>query len=291
MQIGFIGLGLMGRPMAQHLAAAGHQLHLWARREASLDPFRESGARFHPSPAAVARAADLVITIVADSPDVNALALGPDGLIEGAHPGLIVIDMSTIAPSMARHVAARLAEAGVAFLDAPVSGGEKGAKEASLTIMVGGDADAFDMVRPVLACLGRTITHIGPSGAGQVAKSCNQTIVAATMAGVAEALQLARKSGVDAATVREALLGGFAYSRILEHHGRRMLEGDFAPGFKAWMHQKDLRIVLNEAGQLNHPMPVTAGILQQLNALVGNGDGELDSIALYRLYNPQPSVD
>lgn len=291
MQIGFIGLGLMGRPMAQHLAAAGHQLHLWARREASLDPFRESGARFHPSPAAVARAADIVITIVADSPDVNALALGPDGLIEGAHPGLIVIDMSTIAPSMARHVAAQLAEAGVAFLDAPVSGGEKGAKEASLTIMVGGDADAFDMVRPVLACLGRTITHIGPSGAGQVAKSCNQTIVAATMAGVAEALQLARKSGVDAATVREALLGGFAYSRILEHHGRRMLEGDFAPGFKAWMHQKDLRIVLNEAGQLNHPMPVTAGILQQLNALVGNGDGELDSIALYRLYNPQPSVD
>ena len=139
--------------------------------------------------------------------------------------------------------------------------------------------------------IGRTITHIGPSGAGQVAKSCNQTIVAATMAGVAEALQLARKSGVDAATVREALLGGFAYSRILEHHGRRMLEGDFAPGFKAWMHQKDLRIVLNEAGQLNHPMPVTAGILQQLNALVGNGDGELDSIALYRLYNPQPSVD
>ena len=291
MQIGFIGLGLMGRPLAQHLAAAGHQLHLWARREASLDPFRESGARFHPSPAAVARAADIVITIVADSPDVNALALGPDGLIEGAHPGLIVIDMSTIAPSMARHVAAQLAEAGVAFLDAPVSGGEKGAKEASLTIMVGGDADAFDMVRPVLACLGRTITHIGPSGAGQVAKSCNQTIVAATMAGVAEALQLARKSGVDAATVREALLGGFAYSRILEHHGRRMLEGDFAPGFKAWMHQKDLRIVLNEAGQLNHPMPLTAGILQQLNALVGNGDGELDSIALYRLYNPQPSVD
>lgn len=223
--------------------------------------------------------------MVADSPDVEALALGADGLIEGAHAGLIVVDMSTISATVARHVANRLGEAGVAFLDAPVSGGEKGAREATLTIMVGGDIDAFARVRPLFECMGRTITHIGASGAGQVAKSCNQTIVAATAAGVAEALQLARKSGVDPAIVREALLGGFAYSRILEHHGQRMLDGNFTPGFKAWMHQKDLRIVLDEAGRINHGMPVTAGVLQQLNTLVGDGAGELDSIALYLLYN------
>jgi 2-hydroxy-3-oxopropionate reductase len=283
MNIGFIGLGLMGRPMAQHLAKAGHTLHLWARRPESLEPFRNTDAQIHTSPAKVAAAAEVVITIVADGPDVMNLLLGPDGVVKGAHPGLVVADMSTISPQTAREVAMRLDVHKIDFLDAPVSGGEKGAKEATLTIMVGGKEEAFNKVRPLFELLGRTVTRIGASGAGQVAKSCNQILVGAGITAVSEAFLLAKKSGVDPAKVREALLGGFAYSKVLDVHGARILNDDFKPGFKAWMHQKDLRIVMEEATRMGVALPTAAIVAQLLNALVGGGHGEEDSLSIYKV--------
>ena len=283
MHVGFIGLGLMGRPMAQNLARAGHVLHLWARRPESLLPFENSGAEFHASPAEVARHAEVVFSCVADAADVESVTLGAEGVAEGAQPGLIFIDMSTIAPAAARSIAARLGERGVAMLDAPVSGGEIGAINATLTIMVGGDQAVFEKAKPLFASLGKTATWIGDHGAGQVAKACNQILTGVGVAAVAEAFTLAKKSGVDPARVREALLGGFAYSRILENHGQRMLDGNFKPGFKAWMHQKDLRIVMNEAHALGLALPNTAATSQMYNALVGTGRGEDDSISILQL--------
>jgi 2-hydroxy-3-oxopropionate reductase len=283
MNVGFIGLGLMGRPMAQHLVAAGHRLHLWARRPESLDAFRNSDAVLHESPAELASQVDALITMVADGPDVEALLLGADGVVQGARPGLVISDMSTIAPAVARSVAARLAERQVDFLDAPVSGGERGAKDASLTIMVGGKAEAFDKMLPLFQAMGKTITRIGDSGAGQVAKACNQILVGAGIAAVSEAFLLAKKSGVDPAVVREALLGGFAYSKVLDNHGARILDDNFEPGFKAWMHQKDMRIVMGEAHQLGLPMPTAALVSQLINAVVGSGKGEQDSLAIYKI--------
>ena len=283
MNIGFIGLGLMGRPMAQHLAKAGHTLHLWARRPESLEPFRNTDAQIHTSPAKVAAAAEVVITIVADGPDVMNVLLGPDGVVKGANPGLVVADMSTISPQTARELAMRLEVHKIDFLDAPVSGGEKGAKEATLTIMVGGKEEAFNKVQPLFDLLGRTVTRIGASGAGQVAKSCNQILVGAGITAISEAFLLAKRSGVDPAKVREALLGGFAYSKVLDVHGARILNEDFKPGFKAWMHQKDLRIVMEEATRMGVALPTAAIVAQLLNALVGGGHGEEDSLAIFKV--------
>ncbi len=283
MDIGFIGLGLMGRPMALHLARAGHQLHLWARRPASLEPFRDTAARVHVSAAEVARHAEVVFTMVADAPDVRQVVLGESGIVEGRHEGLVVVDMSTIAPAAAREIGAALESRGIDFLDAPVSGGETGAINASLTIMVGGKAPVFTKVKPLFDKLGKSVTFVGDCGAGQVAKACNQILTGVGVAAVAEAFALARKSGVDPARVREALLGGFAYSRILENHGQRMLDRNFKPGFKAWMHQKDLRIVMDEAHRLGLMLPSAAATAQLFNALVGKGLGEEDSIAVLKL--------
>jgi 2-hydroxy-3-oxopropionate reductase len=283
MNIGFIGLGLMGRPMALHLVRAGHDLHLWARRPAALEPFRDTTARAHVSAAEVARHADIVFTMVADAPDVEQVIFGAAGVAEGARPGLTVVDMSTIAPAAAQAIGARLAARNIGFLDAPVSGGETGAINASLTIMVGGDAALFARVKPLFEVLGTSVTLVGDSGAGQVAKACNQILTGVTVAAVAEAFNLARKSGVDPARVREALLGGFAYSRILENHGQRMLDRNFKPGFKAWMHQKDLRIVMAEAHRLGLMLPNTAATAQIFNAMVGSGMGEEDSVAVLKL--------
>ncbi|MDO9450163.1 MAG: NAD(P)-dependent oxidoreductase [Rugosibacter sp.] len=283
MNIGFIGLGLMGRPMALHLAQAGHTLHLWARREASLQPFATTTAVIHEYPAAVAQHADVVITMVSDSPDVEAVCLGEHGVIAGAKAGSCVIDMSTIAPDAARQIGIRLAEQGIHFLDAPVSGGEIGAINATLTIMVGGANEVFENIKPVLLCMGKTVTWIGNSGAGQVAKACNQILGGVTVLAVAEALNFAQQSGVDPALVRQALLGGAAYSRILENHGQRMLDRQFSPGFKAWMQQKDLRIVMNEAHRLGLMLPATAAATQMFNALVGSGMGESDTVAVLQL--------
>ena len=283
MNVGFIGLGLMGRPMALNLAAAGHTLQLWARRPASLEPFARTTAALHASPAEVARHADVIFTMVADAADVEAVCLGENGLAGGARSGTLVVDMSTIAPASARRIAERLEQHGIDFLDAPVSGGEKGAIEATLTIMAGGSVAAFERARPLLAVMGRSINHMGETGAGQVTTACNQILTGVTVVAVAEALTLARRCGVDGEKVRQALLGGFAYSRILENHGGRMLAGNFAPGFKTWMHQKDLRIVLEEAHRLGLPLPNAAATAQVFNAMVGAGMGEDDSVAVYKL--------
>lgn len=283
MNIGFIGLGLMGKPMAMHLEKAGHTLHLWARRAASLTPFAGLNAQTHASPAEVARHAEVVFTMVADGPDVAEVCFGEQGLVAGARPRLIVVDMSTIAPQAARDIGRRLAEHGIDFLDAPVSGGESGAIQATLTIMVGGRADVFARVEPLFACLGKTITLIGEVGAGQVAKACNQIVGAATIAAVAEALVFASRSGVDPARVRQAMLGGSAYSRVLENHGQRMLDRQFKPGFKAWMQQKDLHIVMAEAQRLGLQLPAAAMVTQVFDTLVARGCGEDDTVAAITL--------
>ena len=283
MQIGFIGLGLMGRPMALNLSKAGHTLHLWARRPASLDPFKAVDATVHASPAEVAKNAEIVFTIVADAPDVQAVALGENGIASGAKPGLIVVDMSTINPNAARDIGAALEAKGIEFVDAPVSGGEVGAINAALTIMVGAKPEVFEKVRPLFEKLGKSVTLIGNIGAGQVAKACNQILTGVGVAAVAEAFNFAARNGADVAKVREALLGGFAYSRILENHGQRMLDRNFKPGFKAWMHQKDLRIVMEEAHRLGLMLPAAAATAQLFNAIVGSGMGEDDSVAALKL--------
>ena len=283
MEVGFIGLGLMGRPMALNLIKAGHTVHVWSRRRESMQPLLDAGAGDCASAAEVARRAPLTISIVADAPDVEQVTLGPDGVADGASAGHIHVDMSTIAPAAAQKIASALEGRGVTMLDAPVSGGEVGAIAGTLTIMVGGDAGAFDKAKPAFEAMGKSVTLIGDSGAGQVAKACNQILTGVGVAAVAEALNFATKSGVDAGKVREALLGGFAYSRILENHGQRMLDRNFKPGFKAWMHQKDMRIVMEEAHRLGLALPSSAATAQMFNALVGSGMGEDDSIAMLKL--------
>ncbi len=283
MEVGFIGLGLMGRPMALNLLKAGHKVHVWTRRQESMAPLLEAGAQGHASAAEVAAQVEVTISMVADAPDVEQVALGAGGVAEGARPGLVHVDMSTIAPAAAQAVAARMAEKGIAMLDAPVSGGEVGAIAATLTIMVGGEQAAFDKVKPLFEAMGKSVTRIGGSGAGQVAKACNQILTGVGVAAVAEALNFATRSGVDAARVREALLGGFAYSRVLENHGQRMLDRNFKPGFKAWMHQKDMRIVMEEAHRLGLALPAAAATAQMFNAMVGSGLGEDDSIGVLKL--------
>ena len=283
MDVGFIGLGLMGRPMALNLIKAGHRVHVWSRRRESMQPLLDAGAGDCASAAEVARRASITISMVADAPDVEQVTLGPDGVADGARAGHIHIDMSTIAPAAAQSIATRLVERGIIALDAPVSGGEPGAIAATLTIMVGGEAEAFERVQPLFEAMGKSITRIGEAGAGQVAKACNQIITGVGVASVAEALNFAAKSGVDGAKVREALLGGFAYSRILENHGQRMLSRNFKPGFKAWMHQKDVRIVMYEAHRLGLALPTAAATMQLFNAMAGCGLGEDDSVAMLKL--------
>jgi 2-hydroxy-3-oxopropionate reductase len=290
-RIGFIGLGIMGRPMALNLLAAGHQLAAYARRPEAIAPLTEAGAIACDSPAAVAREADIVFTMLADTPDVAEVILGADtgsvdsagarAVIAGVRPGGIVVDMSSISPSTTRQIAAALAEVGATMLDAPVSGGDIGARDGTLSIMVGGPAEAFARVKPLFEVMGRNIIHVGDHGAGQVCKACNQIVVGHTIAGVGEALLLAEAAGVDGGRVREALLGGFAGSRILEVHGQRMLDGNYEPGFKAGLHQKDMRIVHETAHELGLGLPGAALVAQLLNTLVGQGDGDLDSAALH----------
>ncbi len=283
MKVGFIGLGIMGRPMVLNLLKAGHAVRVWARREASLPPVLAAGAERGGSPAEVAGAVEVLISMVADAPDVREVMLGERGVAEGAHAGLIAVDMSTILPDAARTIATAMQARGVDFLDAPVSGGEAGAIAATLTIMVGGSAAAFAQAKPVFGCLGKTVVHVGESGAGQVAKAANQILTGVGVLAVAEALNFARANGVDPARVREALLGGSARSSILENHGQRMLARNFKPGFKAWMHQKDVNIVLRIAHELGLCLPATAVTAQMFNALVGAGLGEEDSIAVLKL--------
>ncbi len=283
MKIGFLGLGIMGRPMALNLIKGGHQLVVWARRPASLVPLTEAGAQAGSSPADVARQVDVVISMVADAPDVAQVMYGESGVAEGAKPGLVAVDMSTIAPAAARDIATQMHARGVDFVDAPVSGGEVGAVAGTLSIMAGGSVAAFAKAKPAFECMGKNIVHVGDSGAGQVAKACNQIVTGMGVMAVAEAMCFAKKAGADPAKVREALLGGFAYSKILENHGQRMLDRNFKPGFKSWMHQKDLNIVMQSAHELGLMLPGSAMTAQMFNAMVGSGLGEEDSIAVLKL--------
>ncbi len=283
-RVGFIGLGIMGAPMARHLLAAGFPLTVHSRSPGPVDALVEAGAVRASSPAELARASDVIVTMLPDTPDVEHVMLGDDGVIAGAAAGSLVIDMSTIDPGPARAIAGQLATCDVEMLDAPVSGGERGAIDGTLSIMVGGSEGAFARAMPILETMGKNIVHVGPSGAGQVTKACNQLVVAATIEAVAEALVLAERSGVDAAKVREALLGGFAGSKILEVHGQRMLDRAFEPGFRARLHRKDARIVLDAAQAAGSPIPAFQVVAAQLDRLVDDADGgELDHSALFTL--------
>lgn len=289
MKVGFIGLGIMGRPMALNLLQGGHEVTVWARRAESMQPLFYAGAKAAASPAGVAAAVEVVISMVADAPDVREVMLGESGVSGAvslntvAQGGLVAVDMSTILPAAARQIATELQALGVDFLDAPVSGGEVGAIAGTLSIMVGGSEAAFAKARPAFECMGKNIVHVGDSGAGQVAKAANQIVTGVGVLTVAEALNFAAKNGVDPAKVREALLGGFAYSKILENHGQRMLDRNFKPGFKSWMHQKDMNIVMQSAHQLGLCLPATAAAAQMFNAMVGSSLGEEDSIAMLKL--------
>ncbi|WP_234087712.1 NAD(P)-dependent oxidoreductase [Azonexus sp. R2A61] len=280
MKIGFIGLGIMGRPMALNLIKGGHQVSVWARRAESMQPLLDAGAVGAASPAQVAKGQDLVISMVADAPDVADVMRG---VASAGNRGLVAVDMSTIAPAAARAIHAELAAAGVDFIDAPVSGGEVGAIAGSLSIMAGGSEAAFARALPAFACMGKNVVHVGGPGAGQVTKAANQIVTGMGVLAVAEAMAFASKNGVDRGKVREALLGGFAYSKILENHGQRMLDRNFQPGFKSWMHEKDLNIVMQTAHELGLCLPGSAATAQMFNAMVGSGLGEEDSIAVLKL--------
>ena len=278
--VGFIGLGIMGRPMALNLRNAGYKLNVYARRPNASEALASEGVRWHGSPQLAAAESQVTISMVSDTRDVEEVLAGPQGVIHGAGPGSIVVDMSTISPVATRRLAQQLMEKDIDMLDAPVSGGGQGAIHGTLSIMVGGKRSVFDETLPLFQCMGQQITYIGESGAGQVAKACNQVLVAQTIAAVGEALLLAKAFEVDPVKVREALLGGFAYSKILEFHGQRILRKDYSPGFKARLHQKDMRIAMEAANELGIALPGAAVCAQYLNTLVGNGGGDLDSAAI-----------
>ena len=280
--IGFIGLGIMGLPMASNLLAAGYPVCALNRSPARTALLVERGAATAASAAELAAVSDVVITMLPDTPDVETVVFGSGGVAAGIRPGSAFVDMSTIDPAMSRGIAARLRGAGVAVLDAPVSGGEKGAIEGTLSIMVGGDEAAFERVAPIFAVLGKNITRIGDAGAGQIAKACNQLVAAVTLEAVAEALALASASGVDPHKVRSALLGGFAQSRILEVHGQRMLDAAYTPGFKARLHKKDLDIVIaaEQAAGLHLP---AAELLHERMGMLAARLPEADHSALRTL--------
>jgi 2-hydroxy-3-oxopropionate reductase len=288
--IGFIGLGIMGKPMASNLLAAGYQVTVHDRGRGPVEELAARGATVGESPREVAAAGDVVITMLPDSPDVEAVVLGPDGIIEGIREGALYIDMSSIAPATSRTIAAVLAERGVDAIDAPVSGGEPAAQQGNLSIMVGGSEEAVERARPIFDVLGKSATHIGPAGAGQVTKAANQVVVALTIQAVAEALTLSRKAGVDPARVRDALLGGFAQSRILDLHGQRMLDGNYEPGFKLRLHRKDLAIALQLGREEQVPLFATAQAAELMDALLAQGSGELDHAAVATLYEQLAGV-
>ena len=282
--VGFIGLGIMGRPMALNLIKAGYKLVVTSRSRGPIDALAEAGAKAVATPADVAREADVIITMVPDTPDVELVIRGKngvDGVLGGLKKGAIVIDMSTISPDVTRQLAEAVAVKGGSMLDAPVSGGEVGAKNATLTIMVGGDEKVFERAKPILSCMGKpeSVTYIGPSGSGQVTKLCNQICIAANVAGVADAYSLARANGLEPSRVRQALLGGFAGSKVLEFHGNRMITGDYKPGFFVRLFQKDLRLAVEANMATGVTMPVTSVVTQFVNAYVAAGGGELDCAA------------
>jgi 2-hydroxy-3-oxopropionate reductase len=286
MNIGFIGLGIMGAPMARHLADAGHQLYVHTRSQVPAAIVATSAVRC-ANAAEVARQSEVIVTMLPDTPDVEAVLFGPQGVASalqagGAGPRKVVVDMSSISPLATKAFAQKINALGADYIDAPVSGGEVGAKAASLTIMCGGQPGVFERVRPLLEKLGKNITLVGGNGDGQTTKVANQIIVALNIAAVGEALLFASKAGADPAKVREALMGGFAASRVLEVHGERMVKRTFAPGFRIALHQKDLGLALQGARELGVALPQTAGAAQLMQACAANGMAGLDHSALVR---------
>lgn len=280
MKIGFIGLGVMGQPMAGHLLQAGHAVSTCVNRTPVSDRLRQKGIAVLETPRAVAQASEVVIAMLPDTPDVGRVLLGAEGVIEGAAPGTLVIDMSSIDPIATRQYAAAFRERGCDYLDAPVSGGQVGAEAASLTVMVGGTSDAYERALPLLRLMGKNITLVGDSGAGQCCKIANQIIVASNIAAVAEALVFATKAGCDPAKVREALMGGFAASRVLEVHGNKMIGRTFEPGFRVRLHQKDLGLALDAARHLGVSLPGAAMCQQLFNGAKANGMADSDHSSL-----------
>jgi 2-hydroxy-3-oxopropionate reductase len=278
-KVGFIGLGIMGKPMAKHLVKAGYQLSVLETNKAAKELVDE-GARSFKTSREVAENSDVVITMLPDSPQVEQVVLGPQGVQEGIRKGSLFIDMSTIAPSSARNLFTTLQQKGVEALDAPVSGGQVGAESASLSIMVGGSAKAFERAFPLFQAMGKNIVHIGEPGAGQTTKACNQMIVGMTIQAVAEAFTLARKAGVNLEKMREALLGGFAQSRILDLHGKRIIERNFKPGFKVKLHRKDMNIALQTGREFSVPLYGCAQVAAHMDALLAQGNGDLDHSAI-----------
>jgi 2-hydroxy-3-oxopropionate reductase len=292
-RIGFIGLGVMGKPMARNLLSRGFPLVVHSRSRGPVDELAAAGAEVAASPADVARRARTILTMVPDSPDVESVLEGSEGVFSAIQAGTLLIDHSTIAPSVARRLAERASALGAAMLDAPVSGGEVGAINATLSIMVGGDAEAFARARPVLEAMGNPerIVLIGPSGAGQLCKVCNQMVIGGTLAAVSEAIALARKANVDPSRVRTALLGGFASSRVLEAHGERILQSNYKPGFRTRLFAKDLRIAAETLSEHQTPAPVAAVVQQLVAALMASGKADEDYSALATVFFDLAGVD
>ncbi|MDZ7851175.1 MAG: 2-hydroxy-3-oxopropionate reductase [Halomonas sp.] len=280
-KIGFIGLGIMGRPMAGHLLDAGHEL-VTVKRGTLDETLASKGMQELADPKAVAEATEVIITMVPDTPDVEQVLFGEGGVIEGLKPGTLVIDMSSIAPLATQEFAKRIQEAGGEYVDAPVSGGEGGAINAALTIMVGATPEGFERAQPLLEIMGKTITHIGDQGAGQTCKVANQIVVALTIEAVSEGLLFASRAGADVAKVRESLLGGLAQSKILDVHGERMINRTFDPGFKIRLHQKDLNLALEGARSLNLALPGTANAQQLFQACTAHGGADWDHAGILR---------
>jgi 2-hydroxy-3-oxopropionate reductase len=289
-KIGFIGLGIMGKAMALNLLKAGYSLSVLERNKASAE-LANAGANSFSTNKAVAENADIVITMLPDSPEVEEVVLGKDGVIEGLKRGSLFIDMSTIAPSKAKEIFQLFQQKGVEALDAPVSGGQVGAEAGTLSIMAGGSENAFARALPVFKAMGNNIIHIGDAGAGQTTKACNQIIVGMTIQAVAEAFNLAKKAGVNLEKMREALLGGFAQSRILDLYGKRIIEKNFKPGFKIKLHRKDMDIVLQAGKEFSVPLYGSALVAAHMDALIAQGNSELDNSAIALLYQQLSNIE
>lgn len=278
-KVGFIGLGIMGKPMALNLLKAGYPVFVLEKNKASSE-LVEAGAKAFSSNKAIAQESDVVITMLPDSLEVEEVVMGEEGVLEGIREGSVFIDMSTIAPSTAKKLHGLMQEKGVEALDAPVSGGQVGAESGSVSIMVGGSEQAFQKALPLFKVMGKSMVHIGEAGAGQMTKACNQMIVGMTIQAVAEAFTLAKKAGVDLEKMREALLGGFAQSRILDLHGKRIIEQNFEPGFKIKLHRKDMNIALQAGREFSVPLYGSAQVAAHMDAVLAQGKGELDHSAI-----------
>jgi 2-hydroxy-3-oxopropionate reductase len=281
--VAFIGLGIMGQPMAGHLLRAGYPMTVFNRTMQKAEPLRAQGARVAASVADAARQADVVITMLPDTPDVMAVLDGPEGVIANARSGAVLLDMSSISPVATKQLGAQAAERGLGYVDAPVSGGQKGAQEATLSIMVGGSDQDVARVRPILEVLGKTIVRLGPVGNGQVAKACNQIVVGVTIQALAEAFVLARKAGLEPTDLARVLGGGLARCGVLETRGPKILANDYAPGFRVRLHHKDLTVALETAAAYGVPVVATAIVREQMRALVASGQGDLDHTALVKV--------